>query len=185
VQESCGSRRKPGRVSRQRHLRHHQRPQPHIYIPDSAPLLDVIQTDAAINPATPAGPSATAWRGSGINTAIYSQSGGYDGLGFAIPIDTAKPIIEPAHRHRARHPPLAGHQPVAPGPRYGQELQPSHRQRRHREQRIAGAPADEAGLEEGDIIIAMDGTTIESMDQLVLEIRKHGVGDTVGHYLLP
>jgi serine protease Do len=42
-----------------------------------------------------------------------------------------------------------------------------------------GTPAGEAGLQAGDIIVAIDGTTILSMDELVVEIRKHQVGDMV------
>lgn len=44
---------------------------------------------------------------------------------------------------------------------------------------VAATPAAEAGLQPGDIIVAIDGVAVESMDQLVLEIRKHEVGDTV------
>jgi S1-C subfamily serine protease len=44
---------------------------------------------------------------------------------------------------------------------------------------VAGAPADEAGLETGDIIVSIDGTAVESMDEVVLEIRKREVGDTI------
>ncbi|MEW6553814.1 MAG: trypsin-like peptidase domain-containing protein [Actinomycetota bacterium] len=58
-------------------------------------LSGVIQTDAAINPGNSGGPLGDiAGEVVGINTAIYTESGGYDGLGFSIPIDSARPVIE-------------------------------------------------------------------------------------------
>lgn len=67
-----------------------------IFIPPDGPdLRDLIQTDAAINPGNSGGPLCnTAGEVVGINTAIYSESGGYDGIGFAIPIDRAVPVID-------------------------------------------------------------------------------------------
>jgi serine protease Do len=67
-----------------------------IYIPPSGPdLRDLIQTDAAINPGNSGGPLCNSiGEVVGINTAIVSESGGYDGIGFAIPIDDAVPVIE-------------------------------------------------------------------------------------------
>jgi len=67
-----------------------------IYIPPSGPdLRDLIQTDAAINPGNSGGPLCNGLgEVVGINTAIVSESGGYDGIGFAIPIGDAVPVIE-------------------------------------------------------------------------------------------
>jgi serine protease Do len=151
-----------------------------IYIPNSAPLLDVIQTDAAINPGNSGGPLCNSLgEVVGINTAIYSQSGGYDGLGFAIPIDNAKPVIEQlVATGSATHPWLG----IS-----GSTLDPDTAASYNLpidggaivNNVTAGTPADEAGLEIGDIIVALDDTPIDSMDQLVLEIRKRGVGDTI------
>jgi S1-C subfamily serine protease len=58
-------------------------------------MANAIQTDAAINPGNSGGPLADiSGNVVGINTAIVSQSGGSEGLGFAIPIDAAKPVID-------------------------------------------------------------------------------------------
>jgi serine protease Do len=67
-----------------------------IYIPPAGPdLRDLIQTDAAINPGNSGGPLCNSLgKVVGINTAIVSESGGYDGIGFAIPIDNVLPVIE-------------------------------------------------------------------------------------------
>ncbi len=151
-----------------------------IDVPGGAPLLDVIQTDAAINPGNSGGPLCNSiGQVIGINTAIYSQSGGYDGLGFAIPIDSAKPVIDQLiSTGSATHPWLgisggtldpetakSYDLPVDTGAIVGTV--------------IADTPAASAGLERGDIIVAIDDVSIDSMDQLVMEIRKHEIGDSV------
>ncbi len=151
-----------------------------IYIPNSAPLLDVIQTDAAINPGNSGGPLCNSLgEVIGINTAIYSQSGGYDGLGFAIPIDNAKPVIEQLIATGSVTHPWLGISGSTLDPDTAKSYNLPIEGGAIVNNVIAGAPADEAGLEVGDIIVAMDGTAIDSMDQLVLEIRKHDIGDTV------
>ncbi len=62
---------------------------------------DFIQTDAAINPGNSGGPLVDL-RGQviGINTSIYSKSGGYQGIGFAMPINKAKQIVEELRRSK-------------------------------------------------------------------------------------
>ncbi|HEV8606130.1 MAG TPA: trypsin-like peptidase domain-containing protein [Tepidisphaeraceae bacterium] len=58
------------------------------------PIEDVIQTDAAINPGNSGGPLLDSWRRLiGVNTAIYSPSGAYAGIGFAIPVDTVQRVV--------------------------------------------------------------------------------------------
>jgi serine protease Do len=151
-----------------------------IYVPNSAPLLDVIQTDAAINPGNSGGPLCNSMGDIiGINTAIYSQSGGYDGLGFAIPIDSAKPVIEELiDKGYATHPWL-GFSGSTLDPDVAQSYNLPVDKGAIVRNVVQGAPADKAGLEAGDIIVAMDGTAIDSMDQLIMEIRKREIGDTV------
>lgn len=151
-----------------------------IYIPNSQPLLDVIQTDAAINPGNSGGPLCNSVGDViGINTAIYSQSGGYDGLGFAISIDNAKPVIEQLIAKGSVTHPWLGFSGVSLDPEtassYGLPVDKGAIVRRV----YTGTPAAAAGLMAGDIIVAIDGTAVESMDQLMLEIRKRNVGDTV------
>ena len=151
-----------------------------IYIPNSAPLLDVIQTDAAINPGNSGGPLCNSMgEVVGINTAIYSQSGGYDGLGFAIPIDSAKPVVEQLITTGSVTHPWLGISGSTLDPETAKSYDLPVDSGAIVNNVIAGAPADKAGMERGDIIVALDDTTIESMDQLVLEIRKHAVGDTM------
>ncbi|MDY6796775.1 MAG: trypsin-like peptidase domain-containing protein [Actinomycetota bacterium] len=151
-----------------------------VYVSDSTPLLDVIQTDAAINPGNSGGPLCNI-KGEvvGINTAIYSESGGYDGLGFAIPIDGARPVIEQLIETGVAVHPWLGFTgstlETEVAERYGLPVDEGAIVRSV----VEDAPAQKAGLEAGDIITAIDGTVVESMDQLMLELRKHQVGDTV------
>jgi serine protease Do len=115
----------------------------------------------------------------GINTAIYSQSGGYDGLGFAIPIDSAKPVVEQLITTGSVTHPWLGISGSTLDPETAKSYDLPVDSGAIVNNVIAGAPADKAGMERGDIIVALDDTTIESMDQLVLEIRKSAIGDTV------
>ncbi|MDD3718368.1 MAG: trypsin-like peptidase domain-containing protein [Actinomycetota bacterium] len=151
-----------------------------IYIGGSPPLLDVIQTDAAINPGNSGGPLCNSvGEVVGINTAIYSQSGGYDGLGFAIAIDNAKPIIEQLIETGSVVHPWLGISGSTLDPDTARSYDLPVESGAIVNRVVAGAPAEKAGLERGDIIVAMGGTPIDSMDRLVLEIRNRDVGDTV------
>jgi S1-C subfamily serine protease len=152
-----------------------------IYI-GNTPLLDVIQTDAAINPGNSGGPLCnSAGEVIGINTAIYSQtsSGGYDGLGFAIAIDNAKPIIEEIIDKGFVVHPWLGFMGSTLDPDtariYDLPVDKGAIVRRV----MAGTPAEKAGLQPGDIIVSIDGVAVDSMDAVMLEIRKHQVGDEV------
>jgi len=152
----------------------------HRNISGSVSLLDVIQTDAAINPGNSGGPLCNvSGQVIGINTAIYSESGGYDGIGFAIPIDTAKPIIdELISSGKVVHPWLG-----ISGSTLTPEVARLYRLKAESGALVTGVyrgtPADRAGLQRGDIIVEVDGKAIDSMDTLILEIRKHRVGDQV------
>ena len=151
-----------------------------VFMPDGGALLDVIQTDTAINPGNSGGPlSNSVGEVVGINTAIVSISGGYDGIGFAIAIDNAKPVIEEIIATGSATHPWLGFT--------GRTLDPAVVERYDLPvdsgaivvEIVPGTPAEEAGLEAGDIITAIDGAEVESMDQLVVELRKKKIGDTV------
>jgi S1-C subfamily serine protease len=140
-------------------------------------LEDVLQTDAAINPGNSGGPLVDAQgRVIGINTAI-ADPGSAQNVGFAIPISNAKPIIE--QLRQGRQPALLGVQtvdvdqakldgnPVAVDDgAYVQDV-------------TSGGPADRAGIEPGDVVVAVDGEKIASAAALGGAIRQHKPGDEV------
>jgi len=151
-----------------------------IYIPDEPPLLDVIQTDAAINPGNSGGPLCNSMgQVIGINTAIYSQSGGYDGLGFAIAIDNAKPVIEELIAKGFATHPWLGFVGTTLDPETAESFNLPVEGGAIVRSVVSDTPAEKAGLQEGDIIVALDGTPVASMDEVMLEIRKREVGDSI------
>jgi serine protease Do len=124
-----------------------------------------IQTDAAINPGNSGGPLVDLnGRAIGINTAIVSESGGYMGIGFAIPINMARTV---ADQLRKTGKVIRGYMGF-----YGQDVTPEIAQSLGL-QRPQGAiiaqverdsPAAEAGLQPGDVVLEMNGNPIENYD---------------------
>jgi serine protease Do len=138
-----------------------------------------IQTDAAINPGNSGGPLLN-MNGEviGVNTAIYTQSAGYQGIGFAMPSNTVvsvyNDLISPSHKVTRGsigiqfREGLSGAVNRVYGFKNGvlvQEVQP-------------GGPADKAGLKAGDIITSIDGRNIKDGDDLVNEIASRRPGST-------
>jgi serine protease Do len=139
-----------------------------------------IQTDAAINPGNSGGPLLD-MNGEviGVNTAIYTQSGGYQGLGFAMPSNTVvsvyNDLISPSHKVTRGSigiefsENLSGAVNRVYGFKNGvlvQEVQP-------------GGPADKAGIKAGDIITTVDGRSIKDGDDLVNEIASRRPSSTI------
>jgi serine protease Do len=139
-----------------------------------------IQTDAAINPGNSGGPLLN-MNGEviGVNTAIFTQSGGYQGLGFAMPSNTVvevyNDLISPSHKVTRGsigimfRPDLSGAVNRVYGFKNGvlvQEITP-------------GGPAEKAGLKAGDIITTIDGRSIKDGDDLVNEIASRRPGSSI------
>ncbi len=144
---------------------------------DQGPYDDYIQTDASINPGNSGGPLANS-RGEiiGINTAIFTRGRRFRsiGLGFAIPINQAKAVIDDL-RHKGY--PVRGRLGVSVG-KVSLEESRKLGLGRHRGARLAtvirGGPADKAGLRRGDVIVEFDGKTVvtwESLPRLVARAR--------------
>lgn len=145
-----------------------------------APLVNVIQTDAAINPGNSGGPLVNSLGNVvGINTAIVSQSGGNEGIGFAIPIDDAKPVIDQLIDKGSVVHPWLGVSGSTLDPDTAKSYNLPIDKGAILRSVQANTPASKAGLESGDIIVGVDGNAIDSMDQLVAELRKYKVGDTI------
>ncbi len=143
-----------------------------------------IQTDAAINPGNSGGPLLNmAGEVIGVNTAIFTQSNGNQGIGFAMPsntvINTYNDLIGPDHK-------------VTRGS-IGILFQPSVSSAVERvygakngiiiRSVTPGQPADKAGLKSGDVITSINGRTLKDGDDLVNDIsaRKPGSTATIGY----
>ena len=146
----------------------------------SGPYDDFIQTDAAINPGNSGGPLFNI-KGEvvGINTAIYSRSGGNNGIGFAIPINLARPILdelrEKGHVTRAR----LGVHITDVDKETMNALGLKSREGALVPQVEAGSAADKAGIRAGDVIVAIDGDPIHKAHDLPIRVARHTPGDKV------
>lgn len=141
---------------------------------------DFIQTDAAINPGNSGGALVNV-RGEliGINTAIFSTSGGYQGIGFAIPTSMAKSVM---HSLISTGKVIRGWLGVTV-----QNLTPELAKQFDLQDEkgvlvgdvVEGGPAEQAGLRRGDIIIECAGRKIEEPNQLRNMIANTAPGQTV------
>jgi S1-C subfamily serine protease len=144
------------------------------------PYVDSIQTDAAINPGNSGG--ALIDRNGqliGIPSAIMTETGTSEGVGLAIPVNTAVNAADQLIEQGRVDTPFLGilgqtvdetlakeeSLPVDEGA-YVAEVTPD-------------TEAEKAGLESGDVIVALDDVRIRTMDDLVLAVRRKAVGDTV------
>src|SRR5919201_1812099 len=129
---------------------------------------DAIQTDAAINHGNSGGPLLNL-RGQvvGVNAQIESDSGGNDGVGFAIASDTAKTIVPQLIAGKTVHHAYLG---IALAESTGGARVAQVRR---------GTPAERAGLRAGDVIVAVDGERIRSTDALRSAIDAKRPGETV------
>ena len=149
------------------------------------PISGVIQTDAAINPGNSGGPLLdSAGRLIGVNTAIYSPSGAYAGIGFAIPVDLVNQIVPQLIKNRRVEKPklpvkvaddsIASQLRVRNGVlildvttrEAARLLQPTRRDRTR-------------GIILGDIIVAYDGKEVRRRDDLERFVSQSKIGDTV------
>lgn len=155
----------------------------------------VVQTDASINPGNSGGPLLNS-RGQiiGINTIIYSPSGGSVGIGFAVPIDTAKRIIPDLIAYgRARRPRL-GISSYELNARLADALELPIKQGLMVIQAVEGGAADIAGIRGGtqaaqvgskviylggDVITRVDGQLIRSRDDLDRILNEKKIGDRI------
>jgi serine protease Do len=146
----------------------------------AGPYDDFIQTDASINPGNSGGPLLNL-KGEvvGINSAIFSQGGGNIGIGFATPIDLAKSIVTQLKEKGKVTRGWLGVviQEVTP------ELAKPFGLKEATGALVAevtkGGPADQAGLQRGDVITAFNGTPVKSAQELPSLVAQTPVGEKV------
>jgi serine protease Do len=152
-------------------------------------IQDFIQTDAAINPGNSGGPLVNA-RGEviAINSAIASRTGTYVGYGFAIPITLAKTVMDDIIAHgRVRRAVMgASMNDVTPEDAaingmkeiYGAKIE-QMTILNARGERAGDSPAEKAGIEIGDVVIAANGTKVDRVSTLQRLLRSQQPGDVV------
>jgi serine protease DegQ len=128
-----------------------------------------IQTDAAINPGNSGGALVdTQGQLLGINTAIYTRSGGNQGIGFAIPADTARQVMEALITKGKVSRGYIGVEPRdavdSPGSLIAGVLQ--------------GGPADKAGMKPGDVVVAVNDSPVRNMTELMQVVAGISPGST-------
>ena len=146
-------------------------------------LNNLIQTDAAINPGNSGGPLVnSAGQVIGINTAVSTDA---QGLGFAIPIDVAKPIMQQALNGEELVRPWIGvyYIPITPAIADQQDLGVESGAligtTGNQQPVIPGSPAEAAGLQAGDVIVAINGEQITVDTDLSMLIVPHEPGETI------
>jgi putative serine protease PepD len=163
-------------------------------------IEDLIQTDAAINPGNSGGPLLDSkGRIIGINSAIISPTGASVGIGFAIPVNTAKRILPELISKGYVSYPWIGASIYPLIPEFARVLGLKVERGAVIAEVVAGGPSDKAGLKGGnrrvqvgnsvipvggDVITEMDGKEVTSSDELIRMIRNHRPGDKVELKLL-
>jgi S1-C subfamily serine protease len=164
-----------------------------IQAPNGFSINDVIQTDAAINPGNSGGPLIDgAGQVIGINSQIESQSGGNEGVGFAVPIKTAADVVSQLENGGSVHRAYLGISGGDITPDIAHALNLPVTQGVLIERVLSGGPADDAGIKGatgqatiagqtfpvgGDIITKVDGQPITGMDDVISAVNGHAPGD--------
>jgi S1-C subfamily serine protease len=163
--------------------------------PDGMEIEEAIQTDAAINPGNSGGPLLN-FHGEviGINTMIASSAGQSAGIGFAIPINTAKAVLNDLVTFGRVRRPALGVRTIPIDPELASEMGLAADYGLLIVQTVPGGAADHAGLRGGteraylgntpimiggDLIIEIDGGRVETQQDLAQVMNKHRAGDTV------
>jgi S1-C subfamily serine protease len=163
--------------------------------PDGINIDEAIQTDAAINPGNSGGPLLNS-HGEviGINTMIASSVGQNAGIGFAIPINTAKAVLNDLITLGRVRRPVLGVLTIAIGPDIADQLGLPADYGLLVQRVVPGGAAERAGLRAGteraylgntpimvggDLIVAIDGQDVQDQQQLAQIMNNHRAGDTV------
>jgi serine protease Do len=146
----------------------------------SGPYDDFIQIDAPINKGNSGGPAFNVDGDViGVNTAIYSPSGGSVGIGFDIPADTAKAVVEQLkdHGHVTRG--WLGVRIQAVTPEIADSVGMKTAEGAIVDEPEAGSPAAKAGISAGDIITAVNGKNVKNSRDLARQIASIAPGTTI------
>jgi len=139
-----------------------------------------IQTDATINPGNSGGALVdTEGRLVGINTLIYTQSGGSEGIGFAAPSNIVRNVFSQIHKYGRVRRGEIGVNTQTITPLMAEALGLTFDAGVVLADVAANGPAGKAGLEPGDIVLSLDGKTMENGRQFRINVYTRGVGEQV------
>jgi len=171
-----------------------------LHSKESRTLYDLIQTDCAINPGNSGGPLLNS-NGEvvGMNTSIYSLSGGSQGIGFAIPVNKIKEVATQLITEGKYAKPWIGISGISLSPEFSQVLEISTQKGVLVVSVTYESPAFQAGIKGGnreiivgkfrlpiggDIIVSVNGNSVEDMKSLIREIHRYKVGDTISFSII-
>jgi serine protease Do len=139
-----------------------------------------IQTDASINPGNSGGPLINIYgEVIGINRMIYSQTGGYMGIGFAIPINTARTVLDQLKAHKKIKHGYIGVSMARITEDYARELGLDSSEVAFVGEVVQGSPAERAGVRVGDVILAINDKRVESYRALLKIVGETPIGQTL------
>jgi len=139
-----------------------------------------IQTDAAINPGNSGGALVnTKGELIGINAAIASQTGSYEGYGFAIPVNLAKKVLNDIQKYGSVKRAFVGVTFKELNPDEAEQLKISTTNGLYVEEVVAGGGAEQAGIKQGDIITKVNGKTINEQSDLQETVGRLTPGDKI------
>ncbi len=145
---------------------------------EESSYINAVQTDAAINPGNSGGPLVNmVGQVIGVNSAIATTGGttggdqaGNIGVGFAIPVEQMKVTADQILRNgEARYPVIGAKVQTGQRDGAGAEI----------DEVIEGTPAEDAGLEKGDVVVALEGHKVTDGIALIVSIRSHQPGETL------
>jgi serine protease Do/serine protease DegQ len=141
---------------------------------------DFIQTDAAINMGNSGG-ALINLKGEllGINSAIISNSGGSVGIGFAIPSNMARNVMNQIIEHGEVRRGLLGVSVQSIDAELAESLKMKNANGALVSQVMPGSAAEKAGIEPGDVLLSVDGETVADAASLRLRVGMHGAGDSI------
>ncbi len=149
-----------------------------IEAPNGFSISEVIQTDAAINPGNSGGPLIDAGGAViGVNSQIESSSGGNVGIGFAVPIDTAREVVEQLLEDGSVSHAYLGISGATVDASVADQLGLEVETGALVEEVVPGSPAADAGLRRRDIVTEVDGSRIGSMDEVISAVNRADPGD--------
>ncbi len=153
------------------------------YNRELGPLRGLLQTDAAINSGNSGGPLINlAGQVVGINTAVVRGEGpstSAEGLGFAIPSNVARTVVRRLVESGDAHPSFLGIQYQELNPQLVLEQGLTVTQGAMLREVVGGSPAAQAGLQQGDIILSINGQPVDDRHPLVSLLLEHIAGETV------